>query len=84
MGRIQYVSRFIAQLTMIGEPIFQLLKKEVPIVWNERCQEAFEKIKNYLTKSAILVPRVPKMPLLLYLTTMDMAIQQWELYLLNT
>ena len=47
LGRIQYISRFIAQLTMTCEPIFQLLKKEVPTVWNEQCQEAFEKIKNY-------------------------------------
>ena len=51
------------------EPIFRLLKKEVLTVWNEQCQEAFEKIKNYLTKPPILVPLVPKKPLLLYLTT---------------
>ena len=38
-------------------------------MWNEQCQEAFEKIKNYLTKPPILVPLVPKKPLLLYLTT---------------
>ena len=29
LERIQYISRFIAQLTMTCEPIFQLLKKEV-------------------------------------------------------
>ena len=60
LGRIQYINRFIAQLTMTCEPIFQLLKKEVPTVWNEQCQEAFEKIKNYLTKPPILVLSVPK------------------------
>ena len=32
LGRIQYINRFITQLTMTCEPIFQLLKKEVPIV----------------------------------------------------
>jgi len=35
LGRIQYKSKFIAQLTMTCEPLFQLLKKEVPMVWNE-------------------------------------------------
>ena len=83
LGRIQYISRFIAQLTMTCEPIFRLLKKEVPTVWNEQCQEAFEKIKNYLMKPPILVlpvpeylmkppilvPLIPEKPLLLYLTT---------------
>ena len=71
LGRIQYISRFIAQLTMICEPLFRLLKKEVPTEWNEQCQEAFKKIKNYLMKPPILVPLVPEKPLLLYLTTTD-------------
>ena len=73
LGRIQYISRFIAQLIMTCEPIFRLLKKEVPTVWNEQCQKAFEKIKNYLMKPPILVPPIPKKPLLLYLTTTDTA-----------
>ena len=42
-------------------------------MWNEKCQEAFEKIKNYLMKPPILVPPVPERPLLLYLTTTDTA-----------
>ena len=66
---------------MTCEPIFRLLEKEVPTVWNEQCQEAFEKIKNYLMKPPILVQMVPKKPLLLYLTTTDTAM---GLCLLNT
>jgi len=58
---------------MTCEPIFRLLMKEVPTVWNEQCQEAFEKIKNYLMKPPILVPSVLEKPLLLYLTTIDTA-----------
>ena len=38
-------------------------------MWNEQCQEAFEKIKSYLMKPLILVPPVLEKPLLLYLTT---------------
>ena len=73
LGRIQYISRFIAQLTMTREPLFRLLKKEIPMVWNEQCQEAFEKIKSYLMKPPILVPPVPEKPLLLYLTITNIA-----------
>ena len=58
---------------MTCEPLFQLLKKEVPTVWNEQCQEAFEKIKSYLINPPILVSLVPEKPLLLYLTTTDTA-----------
>ena len=77
LGRIQYINWFVAQLTMKCEPFFRLLKKEVPNVWNEQCQEAFEKIKSYLMKPPILVPPVPEKPLLLYLTTTDTAM--WAL-----
>ena len=54
---------------MTCEPIFRLLKKEVPTVWNEQFQEAFEKIKGYIMKLPILVPPIPEKPLLLYFTT---------------
>ena len=73
LGRIQYISRFIAQLTMTCKPLFRLLKKEVPTIWNEQCQEAFEKIKNYLIKLPILVPPVPEKPFFLYLTNANTA-----------
>ena len=81
LGRIQYITRFIAQLTMTCEPIFRLLKKEVPTVWNEQCQEAFEKIKNYLMKPPILVPPIPESHCCCIL---PLQIQQQGLYLLNT
>ena len=41
------------------------------MIWNEQCQEAFKKIKNYLVKPPILVPPVPKKPLFLYLITIN-------------
>ena len=41
------------------------------MIWNEQCQEAFKKIKNYLVKPPILVPPVPKKPLFLYPITID-------------
>ena len=59
---------------MTCEPTSRLLKKEVPTVWNEQCQEAFEKIKSYLMKPPILVPPALENPLSLYLTTTDIVI----------
>ena len=44
-------------------------------MWSEQCQEAFEKIKNYLTKPPILVPPVLEKPLLLNLTTTDTVME---------
>ena len=44
-------------------------------MWNEQCQEAFEKIKSYLMKPPILVLPVPEKQLLLYLTTTDTTME---------
>ena len=37
IGKLQYISRFIAKLTMICDSIFILLRKNQPIEWNEEC-----------------------------------------------
>ena len=42
LGRLQYISRFIAKLTSTCEPIFKLLRKNEPYTWNDECQKAFE------------------------------------------
>ena len=59
LGRLQYISRFIARLTDICEPIFFLLRKNQPTVWNDDCQHAFEKIKECLLSPPVLVPPPP-------------------------
>ena len=74
LGRLQYISRFIARLTDICEPIFRLLRKNQPTVWNDDCQFAFEKIKEYLLSPPVLVPPTPGRPLLLYLSVSNMAL----------
>ena len=67
LGRLQYISRFIAKLTYTCEPIFKLLRKNEPYTWNDECQKAFECIKEYLLRPPILVPPQHGKPLLLYL-----------------
>uniref|UniRef100_A0A2N9G0I6 Integrase catalytic domain-containing protein n=1 Tax=Fagus sylvatica TaxID=28930 RepID=A0A2N9G0I6_FAGSY len=71
LGRINYIARFIAQLTATCEPLFKLLRKDVKIKWTEDCQRAFDKIKEYLLNPPILVPPTPGRPLILYLTVQE-------------
>jgi len=65
LGRLNYIARFISQLTATCEPIFKLLRKNQVVEWNEDCQNAFDKIKEYLKKPPILRPPVPGRPLIL-------------------
>ncbi|XP_019429619.1 PREDICTED: uncharacterized protein LOC109337164 [Lupinus angustifolius] len=71
LGRLNYISRFISQLTSTCEPIFKLLRKNQAVRWNDDCQSAFEKIKQYLTEPPVLMPPIPGRPLILYLTVLN-------------
>jgi len=71
LGRLNYIARFISQLTDKCDPIFRLLRKQNPRVWNDECQEAFDKVKHYLSSPPILVPPVSYRPLILYLSVFD-------------
>ncbi|XP_070054563.1 uncharacterized protein [Nicotiana tomentosiformis] len=71
IGRLNYISRFIAQLTTTCEPIFKLLKKNVAVKWTDECHEAFDKIKTYLSNPPVLVPPEPGRHLIFYLTVLD-------------
>ena len=44
LGRLNYISRFIAQSTMVCEHIFKLLKKDALTKWTKECQIAFDAI----------------------------------------
>ncbi|XP_022736187.1 uncharacterized protein LOC111289419 [Durio zibethinus] len=68
LGRLNYIARFISQLTYKCDPIFKLLRKHDPGEWNDECQEAFDKIKEYLSNPPVLMPPMPGKPLILYLT----------------
>nr|XP_010318131.1 uncharacterized protein LOC104646426 [Solanum lycopersicum] len=59
-GRLNYISRFIAQSTVVCEPIFKLLKKDAPTNWTKECQTAFNAIKNYISNPSKLCKRFRK------------------------
>ena len=71
LGRLNYIARFISQLTMTCDPIFRLLRKKNHGIWNKECEEAFKKIKQYLLNPPLLIPPVLERPLILYLTVTE-------------
>ena len=63
LGRLNYIARFISHMTATCEPIFKLLKKDQVVRWNDECQAALERIKEYLQEPPILMPRFEGRPL---------------------
>ena len=74
IGKLQYICHYIAILTDICEPIFRLLRKNQPIIWNDDGQRTFEKIKESLLSPPVLVPPTTGHPLLLYFSILNMAL----------
>ena len=68
LGRLNYIACFISQLTAKCNPIFRLFKKHDSGEWDEECQTAFDKVKEYLMNPLVLVPPILGKPPILYLT----------------
>ncbi|RDX75801.1 Retrovirus-related Pol polyprotein from transposon 17.6, partial [Mucuna pruriens] len=71
LRRVNYIAKFISQLTATCSPIFKLLRKSQKMEWTEEFQEAFEKVKQYVEAPPILVSATPGKPLILYLTVLE-------------
>ena len=71
LSKVNYIARFIAQLTTTCDSLFKLLKKDTKIDWTDECQAAFDKIKQYLLNPLILVPPMLGYPLILYLAVQE-------------
>ena len=55
LGLVNYYRRFIPDLSNIGRPLYNLIKKETRFQWTSDCQAAFDSLKQKLTTSPMLV-----------------------------
>ena len=55
MGLAGYYQRFIKNFSRIAHPITSLQRKGKKFIWIEKCEEAFQKLKELLTNAPILV-----------------------------
>lgn len=73
-GRIQSIKRFISQLADWCHPFTHLLHKNVPFKWDNKCEEAFNEIKEYLMNPPVLMSPIEGKLLLLYISATDVAL----------
>jgi hypothetical protein len=75
LGKINFLRRFISNLsgkTKAFSPLLQL--KNEDFKWQDEHQEAFDKIKEYLTKPPVLAPPVRNRPMRLYIAASESTI----------
>jgi len=71
-GRIAALNRFISQSTNKCLPFFKILRKA--FTWSEECEEAFGKLKEYLTNPPLLSRPTEWEILYLYLAVSPSAV----------
>ena len=60
LGMLNFYGKFIPNLSSILEPLHSLLRKDVVRKWKVEQQEAFDKAKNQLQSSDVLVHYDPE------------------------
>ena len=73
-GRLAYIRRFISNLAGRCHPFSHLMKKDAPFEWDEKCQNAFESIKKYLSSPPVLGAPIKGKPLILYIAAQERSL----------
>ncbi|XP_071914078.1 uncharacterized protein [Coffea arabica] len=56
LGHAGFYRRFIRNFSKIGAPLFQLLQKDIAFEFDDKCERAFNKLKELLTSPPIIQP----------------------------
>ncbi|CAA0818632.1 Unknown protein, partial [Striga hermonthica] len=73
-GRLAALNRFISKSTDHCKPFFDAIKKKKPFEWTVECQNAFDNIKEVLSRLPTLQKPLPDELLYLYLGVSDVAV----------
>jgi len=74
LGLMGFYRRFCPNMSEVAEPLTALLKKGVKFVWDQRCTEAFQTLKNMLTCSPVLHTPDFSRPFQLEVDASDLAV----------
>jgi len=73
-GMLACITRFILNLSRRCQPFARLIKKDIPFVWVQACQNAFESIKQYLIKPPVLMAPSTGKTLILYTAALECSL----------
>ncbi len=64
LGMVNYYNMYLPKLATVTEPLHHLLRKHVNWKWDDKCNEAFEKVKEMLCTAPLLAHFDPVKPIL--------------------
>jgi len=66
LGKLNFYNEYVPKISIILEPLHNLLRKNQRFFWSTECQEAFEYMKNFLCKQPVLAIFDPELPIHMY------------------
>ncbi|CAB3234337.1 unnamed protein product [Arctia plantaginis] len=66
LGKINFYLKYIPNASIILEPFHNLLRKNVQFEWSQKCEDSFNKIKQYLSSEPILAIFDPTLPIYIF------------------
>ena len=54
LGMCNYYRKFVKSCASLATPLTDLLQKDKPFMWTNKCQSSFENLKQKLTSSPVL------------------------------
>ena len=54
LGHAGFYRRFIKDFSNLSKPLCELLAKDAKFIWDERCQNSFDQLKQFLTTAPIV------------------------------
>ena len=74
LGLANFFRKFIPVFSRIAYPLYQLLRKDVQFLWDEHCEESFEKLRNSLIGDTVLAHPNYKLPFYLFTDACNLGI----------
>jgi hypothetical protein len=74
LGMVNYYRHFVPNCSEWCIPMQTLLRRNVPFVWSEECQEVFDRLKTALLSPKVLAQPDPDIPFVLATDASDYAI----------
>ena len=63
---VNYYRQFMENFSRIAAPMMKLTRKDISFVWDDKCEEAFNELKQRLISAPVLVVPNPEMMYTVY------------------
>ena len=74
IGMLAALNRFISKFSDRCRPFYQFLKKWKGFQWDDKCEKAFQNLKEYLVQAPMLSAPEPREELFMYLSVSEHAV----------